>query len=74
VKYAPFNPSDTTHTITVSPGNYQESTWEIPSGKAVSVIGSGKSASVLTVGSQNFDGFVICTSGFFFFYCIYSNM
>jgi hypothetical protein len=49
----------------VNEGCYQESTWEIPSGKTLSVTGEGKDNTVITVGSQNNDGFIICNLGLF---------
>jgi hypothetical protein len=68
VQYAPFKSGDSTHTINIDTGHYYESTWEIPSGdttgeKNFIVGGNGKELTLLTIGPQNYNGFIICSLG-----------
>jgi hypothetical protein len=50
------------HTIRVTSGYYVESVWEIVGGVTVNVYGV-KDETILTVGSQNYDGFIMCKEG-----------
>jgi hypothetical protein len=47
----------------VESGYYVESVWEIVGGVTVDVYGTVKGETILTVGSQNYDGFIICKEG-----------
>jgi hypothetical protein len=63
--------------MNVEAGHTYESTWEMPSdssalsNKNFSVLGAGKTVTVLTVGPQNY-GFIICNSGLSFICPIYN--
>jgi hypothetical protein len=59
-----YAPSSGTTYIRVAAGYYQESTWEIYAGKNVELQGRmTKDETFITVGSQNYDGFIICDVG-----------
>jgi hypothetical protein len=55
------------HTIIVDSGLYYESTWEIESGKTIIINGISKNTVTVMAGQQNYDNFIICTSGMIFF-------
>jgi hypothetical protein len=52
----------------VASGIYQETTWEISESKTILINGGGKENTIVTVGSQNYDSFIICSSGIFNFF------
>jgi hypothetical protein len=51
--------------MNVESGYYQESVWEIPNGKTITIDGKGKSNTIITTGSQNYDSFIIQNESFF---------
>jgi hypothetical protein len=63
--FVQYSPQATAISISVEEGFYQESTWELPSEKDISINGIDKLKVYLTAGMQDYDSFIICASGMF---------